>query len=95
MELIREENGTIKKCDFNLVKLGYWRSLRFFGYKRILQNYFDWPAIIDGLIWIFSAAMALLIFPLLPLIYCYLEWSRAKRLVSRETKEKVDKLHKS
>ena len=95
MELIREEDGTIRKCDANIVKLGYWKSLRFFGYKRILTEYFDWPAIVEGLIWIVAAIMALLILPILPFIYCYIEWARAKRLVSKEVKEKIDELHRS
>lgn len=94
MELIRENNGKLRKCDANLVRLGYWRSLRFFGYKRILTEYFDWKDIIEGSIYIITVMMMLLIFPLWPFLYCYVEWSRAKRLVSKEASKRVDELHK-
>lgn len=96
MELIREEDGTIRKCDSNIVKLGYWRSLwLWYGYKKTLVEDIDWGAVAEAFVAVGTIILALILLPFIPFIRCYTDWKRAKYLVSKEAKEKIDELHRS
>lgn len=83
MKLIKNEDGTIRRCDRNIKELGYWRSLRWFGYKSCL-NYIDISELFKAIQVLSMYMFYILFFPILPLIAGYVNWRRAVRICKLE-----------
>lgn len=45
--LIYNDDGTLRRCDRNIKNLGYWKSLRWFGYRYILSQ-ISWSDFLYG-----------------------------------------------
>lgn len=76
-DLIRDD-GKIRNCDSNIVKLGYWKALIFIRPFSILGAM---GGALEGLKDGFLAIIALLILPIYPFIDTYFRYKQAKRNV--------------
>lgn len=75
------DDGEIRRCSSNVVKMGYWRTLwEFFGYKKLLVSVA--PEALQVLKKAAELALFAVIMPVLPFTHCYGEWSRAKKEVA-------------
>lgn len=76
-DLIRDD-GKIRNCDSNVVKLGYWKTLiliRPFSYIGVIGG------ILDGLKDTMLAIAGIFLLPLYPFIETYFRYKSAKRNV--------------
>ncbi len=85
--LIREGDGTIRRCERNIKELGYWKSLRWFGYRYCLSC-IDVRDFFKSIAVLLSSLLYIVIFPILPLIACYVKWKRAVRRCKLEDSAK-------
>lgn len=88
MALIRNDDGTIRRCDRNIKELGYWKSLSWFGYKYCLDC-IDVEEVLISIKLLAVTTFYIVLFPILPLIACYVNWRRAVRRCEIEDSEKM------
>lgn len=89
--MLIKDNGKIRECPANKVKLGFWKSFfLFYGYKRLFESV-EWKKLLQSIRLLFELFIFILVFPVLPFIQCYNDWVRAKKLIEQE--KRIDKLH--
>ncbi len=83
------DEGEIRECPSNKVKLGYWKSFRlFYSYKRSFSNV-DFYRLVEALASILIAVVYLPLLPVLPFIQCWFDLKSAKAQVKANQGRKV------
>ncbi len=81
MKGLIKDDGVIRQCPGNRVKLGYWRSLWYFhGYKDVLVS-FALDEVIKAIRTLLMLILWLALFPALPFLHCLYQHNRAKKEV--------------
>lgn len=96
MRYLIYRDGKLSNCAKNKAILGYWKSLyHFYSYKDCFKDLCSvFSDIKDAINLVLQFIICVVLFPILPFIWCYYGVKHAKRLVSKELKEEFDRLHK-
>lgn len=83
--LIRDD-GVIKGCPSNKVKMGWWKTFRcFHSYRKEAMNvYYSWEDIKDAFFVFTSLVLIIVLFPILPLIKSIFDYRKAVKRVRAE-----------
>jgi hypothetical protein len=86
--LVTEDDGTLRCCPNNKAAVGFWISYkRWYSYRKELRE-FPLIDVIEAVRTIGAVSVWIILFPIMPMLKCWLSVRDAKRQVAAEEASK-------